>query len=60
MRQDRKYDIDNIPVYHGRFAEALGKIREMLKGYQHDLEVKQMEKDGTTTSLEVKIVLKAT
>jgi len=58
MKPDKRYDIDSIPVYYGKFSDALAKIREFLKGYQHDLEIRQIEKDGATTSLEVKIVLK--
>lgn len=59
MKPDKKYDIDNIPVYHGKFADAVVKIREILKGYQHDFEVRQIEKNGTTASVEVTIVLKS-
>lgn len=53
----KKYDMD-IPVYHGRFSDAMVKIRDILKGYQHSLSIVQREENGATTSLEVTIVLK--
>ena len=53
----KKYDMD-VPVYHGKFKDALEEIKKVLKGYQHDLTVTQRDRNGATTSLEVTITLK--
>lgn len=57
MNPNRKYDPE-VPVYHARFSEAIMKIKEVLKGYTHDMDINQHTRNGVTTSLEVTITLK--
>ncbi|MFA5154394.1 MAG: hypothetical protein WC554_17755 [Clostridia bacterium] len=53
----KRYDPE-VQVYDEKFNKPLMVIKELLKGYQHSLSVLQKEENGTTTSLEVTIVLK--
>jgi hypothetical protein len=57
QQQGKRYDME-LPVYNGKFKDALEKIRAILSGYQHSLSIVQKEDNGVTTSLDVTITLK--
>lgn len=56
---NKRIDIDTVPVYHEKFKTIIDRIRGLLKDYQHELKVTQNESGGTTSSVEVTIVLKS-
>jgi hypothetical protein len=53
----KKIDVETVPVYHEKFKTIIDKIRGILKDYQHELKITQKESGGTTSSVEVTIVL---
>ena len=53
----KKYDVD-IPVYNGKFKDAVDKIRLVLKDFQHGMRIVQNEENGVTASVEVTITLR--
>lgn len=57
MNPNRRFDPE-VPVYHAKFADALTKIKDIVKGFNHDLTINQQTRNGVTTSLEVTITLK--
>jgi hypothetical protein len=58
MQPNGKRFEPEVPVYNGKFKEALDKIRVILNGYQHSLSIIQKEDNGVTTSLDVTITLR--
>jgi hypothetical protein len=55
---EHKKKIDPTPpVYHAKFADIMSRIRGILKDYQHEMKITQLEKGGVTTSVEVTITL---
>jgi hypothetical protein len=58
MQQPSKKFEPEVPVYHGKFKDALAEIRKVLGSYQHSLSILQKEDNGVTTSLEVTITLR--
>jgi hypothetical protein len=57
MKDFKKIDIDEVPVYHARFKEVVDKIKLILKDFQHDLQIVQKQNGGVTSSVEVIITL---
>ena len=56
QQEVRKID-PTPPVYHAKFADIMSRIREILKPYQHEIQIVQKEKGGVTTSTEITITL---
>jgi hypothetical protein len=53
----KRIDVETVPVYHEKFKNVIDKIRGILKDYQHELKITQLENGGVTTSVEVTITL---
>lgn len=53
----KKFDPE-VPVYNAKFKDTVEKIRLLLRDFQHELFILQKEEGGSTTSVEVRILLK--
>jgi len=55
--RQKQFDPD-VPVYDAKFKEVIDKLRLMLKGYQHSIDIVQKEDNGVTTETRVIITLR--